>query len=166
MISDCRGGAAMSERESGRVSDAPSSHERIAARERRGNLIIAVAAAVLVILALISLILGRYPIDPADAIRMLVARVVPLAHTWSDQAETLFFNVRLPRILLAALVGCGLSAAGAAHQGTFRNCSFPRISWVPRRVRPSVPLLRCCSGLHRFTFLCWPLFAPWRRCSW
>lgn len=111
----------MSERESGRVSDAPSSHERIAARERRGNLIIAVAAAVLVILALISLTLGRYPIDPADAIRMLVARVVPLAHTWSDQAETLFFNVRLPRILLAALVGCGLSAAGAAYQGTFQN---------------------------------------------
>ena len=34
---------------------------------------------------------------------------------------TLFFNVRLPRILLALMVGCCLACAGAAYQGTFQN---------------------------------------------
>lgn len=31
------------------------------------------------------------------------------------------WNVRLPRILLACLVGCGLSAAGTAYQTVFQN---------------------------------------------
>ena len=34
---------------------------------------------------------------------------------------TVLFNVRLPRILLACLVGCCLSSAGAAYQGIFQN---------------------------------------------
>ena len=32
-----------------------------------------------------------------------------------------FLNVRLPRVLLACMVGCCLSAAGAAYQGVFQN---------------------------------------------
>ena len=36
-------------------------------------------------------------------------------------AIRLVFNVRLPRILLAILVGAGLSCAGAAFQGLFSN---------------------------------------------
>ena len=35
--------------------------------------------------------------------------------------EIIFFNVRLPRIILACLVGCCLSAAGAAYQSIFLN---------------------------------------------
>ena len=34
---------------------------------------------------------------------------------------TILFNVRMPRILLACLVGCCLSAAGASYQGIFQN---------------------------------------------
>lgn len=68
-----------------------------------------------------SLMLGRYPIDPAHAVLMLVDRVVPIGQVWTDQQATLFFNVRLPRIALACMVGASLSAAGAAFQGTFRN---------------------------------------------
>lgn len=78
------------------------------------------AAVLLVALAAGSLMFGRYPIAPDQAVAMHVDRIVPLAQTWTDQQATLFFNVRLPRILLAALVGCGLSAAGA-YQGTFQN---------------------------------------------
>lgn len=79
------------------------------------------ATVLLVALAAGSLMFGRYPIAPDQAVAMHVDRIVPLAQTWTDQQATLFFNVRLPRILLAALVGCGLSAAGAAYQGTFQN---------------------------------------------
>lgn len=93
----------------------------VALRRHRANIVIVAGAVLLVALCAGSLMLGRYPIEPGQAAAMLVDRVVPLAQTWTDQQATLFFNVRLPRILLAALVGCGLSAAGAAYQGTFQN---------------------------------------------
>ena len=35
--------------------------------------------------------------------------------------EHVIFQVRLPRVLLAALIGAGLSCAGAAYQGIFQN---------------------------------------------
>jgi iron complex transport system permease protein len=38
---------------------------------------------------------------------------------WAD--ETIVVDVRLPRIVLAATVGCGLAAAGTVMQGLFRN---------------------------------------------
>ena len=52
---------------------------------------------------------------------MLASQVVPIEPFWTSQQETLFFQVRLPRIVLALLVGCSLAAAGAAFQGTFQN---------------------------------------------
>ncbi len=80
------------------------------------------ALGVLVIAStLASLMLGRFPITPAEAGGMLANLVVPVEPFWTAQQETLFFQVRLPRIALALLVGCSLAAAGAAFQGTFQN---------------------------------------------
>ena len=39
----------------------------------------------------------------------------------SDPKSYLIQNIRLPRIILAALVGAGLAISGAAIQGLFRN---------------------------------------------
>ena len=39
----------------------------------------------------------------------------------NDATHFLMFNIRLPRIILAALVGAGLAISGAAIQGLFRN---------------------------------------------
>jgi iron complex transport system permease protein len=76
----------------------------------------ALLAALLVLAVLASLSLGRYPI-PLDA---LLARILgnPFA---SPQMEAVFFNVRLPRILMACMVGASLAAAGASYQGVFQN---------------------------------------------
>ncbi|SEH88893.1 FecCD family ABC transporter permease [Paracoccus alkenifer] len=38
-----------------------------------------------------------------------------------SQAVTVLLNIRLPRVLAAAIVGAALAAAGAAYQTTFRN---------------------------------------------
>lgn len=65
--------------------------------------------------------LGRYPITPVEAAGMLANLVVPIDPFWTSQQETLFFQVRLPRIVLAIMVGCSLATAGAAYQGTFQN---------------------------------------------
>lgn len=88
---------------------------------KRALLIILGLAIFLVVTFFVSLMLGRYPIEPGQAISMLASKVFPVDPSWTDQQETLFFNVRLPRILLALLVGCCLSIAGAAYQGTFQN---------------------------------------------
>lgn len=86
-------------------------------------MVIVALAVFMLITVCASLMLGRYPIEPDQAILMLVNQIpgISLEKTWTDQQATLFFNVRLPRIILALLVGCSLATAGAAFQGTFQN---------------------------------------------
>jgi iron complex transport system permease protein len=54
-------------------------------------------------------------------LRVLASRALPIAHDWSDTVETVVFNIRLPRVLLAMCIGGGLSISGAAFQGMFQN---------------------------------------------
>ena len=75
----------------------------------------------LVVAIMFSFFLGRYPINPAELFGILLSRVVHIIQFWTDQMATILFNVRMPRILLACLVGCCLSAAGASYQGIFQN---------------------------------------------
>ncbi len=90
---------------------------------RRAFFVIAGLAIVLVLSIVISLMVGRYPIAPLEALGMLVNQIpgINLDAFWTTQQATLFFNVRLPRIILAIMVGCCLATAGAAYQGTFQN---------------------------------------------
>lgn len=88
---------------------------------RRANAVIIGLVAFMVLATGVSLMLGRYPIAPDQAVQMLLSMAFPVEQTWTAQQETLFFNVRLPRILLALMVGGCLSVAGAAYQGTFQN---------------------------------------------
>lgn len=69
----------------------------------------------------ISFALGRYPIDPVTLVKVLLSRVFPFEQTWSAQAETVVFNIRLPRVLLGAFIGAGLSLSGLVYQGIFQN---------------------------------------------
>ncbi|MDR3145706.1 MAG: iron ABC transporter permease [Treponema sp.] len=86
-------------------------------RRGDGGFCTLVILGILLILALgVSLSLGRYPIPP----RALLARLFG-APFESPRTEAIFFNVRLPRIILACLVGTSLAAAGAAYQGVFQN---------------------------------------------
>ena len=73
------------------------------------------------IIALISIGIGRYQIDFIVQMKILLSQVIPMEQTWTDTEETVVMNVRLPRILLAMLIGGGLSIAGAAFQGMFAN---------------------------------------------
>ena len=43
------------------------------------------------------------------------------AATWSAATETIVWELRLPRVLTAAVVGAGLAVAGATFQGIVRN---------------------------------------------
>ena len=93
----------------------------MSAQKHRSKTIVIALAVLMVVAIAVSLMLGRYPIPPDEAVRMLFSEIVPVTQTWTDQMYILFFNVRLPRILMALFVGCCLAAAGAAYQGTFQN---------------------------------------------
>lgn len=75
---------------------------------------------VLVVL-LASLCLGRYPVNPQTVVRVLISRLVPINRTWDTTVETVVWQVRLPRLLAAALVGSALASGGAVFQGLFHN---------------------------------------------
>ena len=68
-----------------------------------------------------SFLLGKYPIDPLTLIKILLSKVIDIPQDWPNQAETVLFNIRMPRVVMGAVIGGGLSCAGAAYQGIFQN---------------------------------------------
>ena len=69
-----------------------------------------------VVLCLLSLSVGRYPLPISDIIGFIFGQKTVDEHT-----ALLLTEVRLPRILAALLVGGALSVSGVAYQGMFKN---------------------------------------------
>ena len=69
--------------------------------------------------ALICLGIGRYSLSVRETLQVLIDGTKGAdAH---GMAYSVVYNVRLPRIILAALVGAGLACSGTAFQGLFTN---------------------------------------------
>ncbi len=68
-----------------------------------------------------SFTLGKYPVQPQELLAVLWGKLTGGAQTWTNEVELVIFRIRMPRILAGALIGAGLSAAGAAYQGLFQN---------------------------------------------
>ncbi len=81
-------------------------------RFHRPNRVLWAMAAGLAVVFLLSLFIGRYP-QPGIA--------APWELAQDDLAMRLIWNLRLPRLLTALLLGASLSAAGAAFQMLFTN---------------------------------------------
>ncbi|MFT4105007.1 MAG: iron ABC transporter permease [Lacrimispora sp.] len=64
---------------------------------------------------LVSLLAGRYPISLSGVVHALLGR------SEDEQVAHIIYQVRLPRIFAAILVGGALSVSGAAYQGMFKN---------------------------------------------
>lgn len=77
--------------------------------------------ALLLTAILLSLTIGRYPITPKELFGILISKVYPIQPFWESRVESVLLNIRLPRIIMALVVGCALSAAGACYQGVFQN---------------------------------------------
>ncbi|GGF70300.1 iron(III) ABC transporter permease [Azorhizobium oxalatiphilum] len=72
----------------------------------------------LLAMVLLAASLGPYRIPPLEVLSALGRRLTGAA---GGTVDTVLFNIRLPRILAAVLVGAALAAAGAAYQSLFRN---------------------------------------------
>ncbi len=79
-------------------------------------------------LFILSFTIGRYDVPITDIVRILASRMIPLNATWSENMEIVVMNVRLPRIMMACLVGACLSIAGTVYQNIFHNPMLLRIS--------------------------------------
>ena len=76
--------------------------------------------AVLFVVVLVACAVGPYRIPPQDVLSALIQKAVG-ARDVGKSADTVLFQIRLPRVMAAVLVGAALSAAGAAYQSVFRN---------------------------------------------
>ena len=70
--------------------------------------------------AIIALGIGRMSISPGEVLDVLSARLSG-GHASDQLIEKTVMQLRLPRIILAALVGAGLSVSGCAFQSLFAN---------------------------------------------
>jgi iron complex transport system permease protein len=70
-----------------------------------------------------ALFIGRYSLPPSDLVGMLAAwlGISGSLADWPDAARIVLFQVRLPRLILALLVGSALAGSGTALQGVMRN---------------------------------------------
>ena len=68
-----------------------------------------------------SLFIGAYHVEPFTVLKALGTMLFPFLSTADTQEMAIILDIRLPRIILAGLVGIALSGSGVALQGIFRN---------------------------------------------
>jgi iron complex transport system permease protein len=123
---------------------------------------LAAAAAALVVAAVAGVTQGTAPIGTLDALRAIGRHLAPfLAPTdgGTSSTDVIVWLIRVPRVLIAALVGAGLSVAGAILQGLFRNpLAEPSIVGVGSGAVLGA-VIAFISGLTASTALALPLAA-------
>ena len=94
-----------------------------AAPHTRAVLALGTGAILLVATVAAGLALGSVAVAPDDIAGVLARRLLalPVPADWSATTETIVFELRLPRVLAAILVGAGLAVSGTVFQALLRN---------------------------------------------
>lgn len=82
--------------------------------------LIVVALALLIVVAVVAMAVGRAMLSPGTVIDALWQLVTGDGDT-PLVARNIVLNVRLPRVVAAAMIGGALAISGTAYQGLFRN---------------------------------------------
>ncbi len=86
--------------------------------------VLPVMAAILGVLVIVASATGSVSVPLGDTVGIILKRLgfnVADSFSFSDTHESIIFFVRLPRVMIAVLVGAALSTSGAVMQGMFRN---------------------------------------------
>lgn len=70
---------------------------------------------------LISITMGRYSITVPELFKILFSKALGQNISYPEVIDTVIFQVRIPRIITAMLIGASLSVSGAVYQGMFKN---------------------------------------------
>ncbi|MEN6622255.1 MAG: iron ABC transporter permease [Smithella sp.] len=91
---------------------------------KTGKILFPVLLTMLVLTACISLIIGKYPVTVSDVVTFFLYRIFKMGHVTAETCQlfdSIFLELRLPRILAAGIIGASLSVSGAAFQAMFIN---------------------------------------------
>jgi iron complex transport system permease protein len=76
----------------------------------------------MVVVMLLSLTIGRYPIGFLDVVKVVFTTFpINAVGSYEDKPWVIVEIIRMPRVLLVTFCGMGLALSGAAMQGVFRN---------------------------------------------
>jgi iron complex transport system permease protein len=88
----------------------------------RATLVLGLGGVLLVGVALLAIALGTTGVGPGEAYAIVAHRLLGVGTvTWPSSAETIVWELRLPRIVAGAVVGAGLACAGTVFQALLRN---------------------------------------------
>lgn len=91
-------------------------------RERRAASVTVILAGALLATAIMSAGMGAVPIDPSLIPLILLERAgLDLGGAHTPIQSAVLIDVRMPRVVVAVLVGVAMATAGAAMQALFRN---------------------------------------------
>ncbi|MCJ7611970.1 MAG: iron ABC transporter permease [Candidatus Aminicenantes bacterium] len=91
-------------------------------KTKKDRLIFGLAFALPVVVFVISLNIGSYPISPRMLFKVILSVFSPSSQPGLPAAlKDIVFQIRLPRLLLAVAVGATLSVSGASLQALFKN---------------------------------------------
>lgn len=79
------------------------------------------AWSLLAVLVLLAFSVGQFPLSPGQVLRAAGWQLFGLGDPSPPAVQAALWQIRLPRVLAAVLIGAVLSAAGAAYQTMFRN---------------------------------------------
>jgi iron complex transport system permease protein len=85
------------------------------------RLVLAVGVPLLLLTIVLATSVGAVNIPPSTTAGAIARHLGFRADATAGAADTIIWNVRLPRVLLAGLVGATLSLSGATYQAVFRN---------------------------------------------
>ncbi|MFA5629594.1 MAG: iron chelate uptake ABC transporter family permease subunit [Dehalococcoidales bacterium] len=92
--------------------------------KRKRRVIAALLLSVILLLVIfLAVSIGSSSIPFSTTVGIILSKIpfLSVEKNWGGTTETVILNLRLPRVLLAALTGAALAVAGATYQGLFRN---------------------------------------------
>lgn len=90
---------------------------------RVGWVALSIGVASVVLAALLGVSVGAAGLDPMEVVRALLDALpgMTIEAGLTEVETSILFEIRLPRVVLGAIVGAILAVAGASYQGVFRN---------------------------------------------
>ncbi len=95
-----------------------------------GKSVLIILSILLLIMVVSNTAIGTSDISALDTGRIIVKAItdklmltdlLPITQVWTDSQNTIILGIRLPRVILGALVGAALATAGCAMQGLLKN---------------------------------------------
>ncbi len=103
------------------IAEAATVSSLFASQRRRLAIAGVLFAALMVVLAVVSLGSGAVKIAPARVIEVMRGWITGDANVMASREALVIVSIRVPRLILGALIGAALAVSGALMQGLFRN---------------------------------------------